>query len=272
MLDVTEALLALTVEELADAAADAALVRAGMRAGLVTVGAVNMTEFAYSGIGLNPHYGTPRNPRDPKVARSPGGSSSGSGAVVAAGIVPAAHASDGGGSIRIPAAFCGVYGHKPTYNLIPLRGHSPPGLDGGPIPLAVVGPLARSAADLALPAPAEGTAEAAARVATAREVQQARMIEARIEAPAGFLNARIEGKALETLAAPDEAGRALLVKAAERGGLSARGWARTLRLARTIADLEGATAVRRIHIAESLIYRRSEPADGVPADVRYLPT
>jgi magnesium chelatase family protein len=97
------------------------------------------------------------------------------------------------------------------------------------------------------------------------------MIEAQVAVPAGFLNARIEGKALETVATPDEAGRALLVKAAERGGLSARGWTRTLRLARTIADLEGATAVRRIHIAEALVYRRTDPADAGVAAPRFTP-
>jgi magnesium chelatase family protein len=109
-----------------------------------------------------------------------------------------------------------------------------------------------TAADLALPPPAEGTAEAAARVAEARAVQLGRA-----EAGEFTLNARLEGGALERIAAPDAAGAALLVKAAEGGALSARGWTRTLRLARTIADLEGATAVRRIHIAEALIYRRS---------------
>jgi magnesium chelatase family protein len=108
-----------------------------------------------------------------------------------------------------------------------------------------------TAADLALPPPSEGTAEAAVRVAAARAVQEDRAGE-------GALNARIEGKALETYAAPDEPGRALLVKASEAGGLSARGWTRTLRLARTIADLEGSDPVRRIHIAEALIYRRTE--------------
>ena len=67
------------------AAEDAALVAAGARAGLVTVGALNMTEFAFSGIGLNPHFGTPRNPNGTGPARSPGGSSSASGVVVAGG-------------------------------------------------------------------------------------------------------------------------------------------------------------------------------------------
>ncbi|MDP9103603.1 MAG: YifB family Mg chelatase-like AAA ATPase [Pseudomonadota bacterium] len=109
-----------------------------------------------------------------------------------------------------------------------------------------------TAADLALPPPAEGTAEAAARVAEARAVQASRTTTGE-----EVLNARLEGGVLERVAAPDEAGHALLVKAAEGGALSARGWTRTLRLARTIADLEGAVAIRRIHIAEALIYRRS---------------
>jgi magnesium chelatase family protein len=108
-----------------------------------------------------------------------------------------------------------------------------------------------TAADMALPPPAEGTAEVAARIAAARELQLSRA-----EPGEETLNARLEGRALERIAAPDDAGRALLVKAAEGGALSARGWTRTLRLARTIADLEGSAAIRRIHIAEALIYRR----------------
>ena len=129
-----------------------------------------------------------------------------------------------------------------------------------------------TAADLALPAPAEGTAEAAARVAAARAVQEARAEEA--DGPAAALNARIEGRALERVATPDQPGQALLTRAAEAHGLSARGWTRTLRLARTIADLDGATGVRRIHVAEALIYRRSgyEPAAATawtpPAEAR----
>ena len=103
-------------------------------------------------------------------------------------------------------------------------------------------------ADLALPPPAEGTAEAAARVAAARALQDAR----------GALNSRLEGADLERIASPDEPGRALLSRAAEAARLTARGWTRTLRLARTIADLDGSTPVRRLHIAEALIYRRTE--------------
>src|SRR6185312_14735037 len=115
-----------------------------------------------------------------------------------------------------------------------------------------------TAADLALPPPAEGTAEVAARVAAAREVQESRAAKAGDGAPP--LNARAEGAWLERIAALDEPARALLTRAAEAGGLSARGWTRTLRLARTIADLEAAPSVRRIHVAEALIYRRIAPA------------
>jgi magnesium chelatase family protein len=116
-----------------------------------------------------------------------------------------------------------------------------------------------TAADMALPPPAEGTAEAAARVAAARDIQDARGVDGET---AATLNARIEGGMLEKVASPDDGGRALLTRAAEGGGLSARGWTRTLRLARTIADLEGSTPVRRIHIAEALIYRRASPDPG----------
>jgi magnesium chelatase family protein len=107
-----------------------------------------------------------------------------------------------------------------------------------------------TAADLSLPPPAEGTAEAAARVGAARAVQEAR----------GQLNARLEGEALSAAAGLDDAGRNLLSRAAEAGRLTARGWTRTLRLARTIADLDGSDSVRRLHVAEALIYRRTGAA------------
>jgi hypothetical protein len=111
-----------------------------------------------------------------------------------------------------------------------------------------------TAADLALPAPSEGTAEAAARVGQARQAQEER----------GGLNAVLEGKELETAVALDDPARALMSRAAEAGQLTARGWTRTLRLARTIADLEGALNVRRVHVAEALIYRRVGPATPEP--------
>ncbi|MFN3521510.1 MAG: YifB family Mg chelatase-like AAA ATPase [Phenylobacterium sp.] len=111
-----------------------------------------------------------------------------------------------------------------------------------------------TAADLALPAPAEGTAEAAARVARARAWQAARAAEHGLPDP---LNAQAAGEGLERICALDAPARALLSRAAEAGGLTARGWTRTLRLARTIADLEGAEAVRRVHVAEALAWRQT---------------
>ena len=113
-----------------------------------------------------------------------------------------------------------------------------------------------TAADMALPPPAEGTAEARARVAAARAMQEERVRAAGLD-PAQGLNARASGDTLDRFATPDEAGRMLLMRAGEAGALTARGWTRTLRLARTIADLDGATGVLRRHIAEALIYRRN---------------
>ena len=117
-------------------------------AGAIILGKTNVPPFLADWQSNNPVYGRTKNPWD--LGRSPGGSSGGSAAALAAGMSALELGSDIGGSIRVPAAFCGVYGHKPSYNLVPLRGHSPPGLDGGPVALAVVGPLARSAADLDL--------------------------------------------------------------------------------------------------------------------------
>ncbi|MDP1597825.1 YifB family Mg chelatase-like AAA ATPase [Phenylobacterium sp.] len=112
-----------------------------------------------------------------------------------------------------------------------------------------------TAADLALPAQAEGTVEAAARVAVARQLQADRAADT-ANGDGAPLNAQAQGDFLEKIADLDPAARSLLAKAAEAGGLTARGWTRTLRLARTIADLEGPGPVRRIHVAEALIYRR----------------
>ena len=115
-------------------------------AGAVIVGKTNVPVALTDWQTVNPVYGRTVNPYDP--SRTPGGSSGGSAAALASGMVPLELGSDIGGSIRFPANFCGVWGHKPTYGIVPLKGHNPPGTDGVDSPLAVVGPMARSAADL----------------------------------------------------------------------------------------------------------------------------
>ena len=101
---------------------DALVVQRLRQAGAVLVGKTNMSEFAFSGVGINPHYGTPRNPCDTEVARIPGGSSSGAAVSVALGLAFAALGTDTGGSIRIPAALCGLVGFKGSQSRIPLAG------------------------------------------------------------------------------------------------------------------------------------------------------
>ncbi len=112
-----------------------------------------------------------------------------------------------------------------------------------------------SAADLTLPPPAEGSAQVAERVAAARQVQRARYEKVDSETPIRS-NAQADGELLEEVAAPDDAGRRLLAEATEKMKLSARGYHRVLRVARTLADLEGGNGVRRLHVAEALSYRR----------------
>ena len=126
---------------LAPAAEDAPAVARLAAAGMVCVGKTNLSELAFSGLGLNPHFGTPPNPLD--AARAPGGSSSGSAVAVAAGVVPCAIGTDTSGSIRVPAAFCGIAGFKPSLARVDRGGVLPlaPSLDS-------VGPLATTVADL----------------------------------------------------------------------------------------------------------------------------
>jgi amidase len=118
-------------------------------AGAVIYGKTNLATFAADWQSYNDVYGLTRNPWNPE--RTVGGSSGGSAAAVAAGLSPLELGTDIGGSIRVPSHYCGVFGHKPSYGAVPLRGHIPP-LPGGlyVVPLGVAGPLARSGEDLDL--------------------------------------------------------------------------------------------------------------------------
>jgi len=138
--EVTRAGSKILAEEGKPAVRDAPVVRALRQGGAVIVAKTNMSEFAYTGVGMNPHYGTPGNPADRR--RLPGGSSSGAGVAAGDGIGEIAIGSDTGGSVRIPAALCGVVGFKPSRQRISIE---------GAFPLAKtidsVGPLAKSVAD-----------------------------------------------------------------------------------------------------------------------------
>ena len=121
---------------------DAALIARGAEAGLVMLGKVNLTEFCYSGLGINPAFGTPANACDDTVERVPGGSSSGTAVAVASGLAACGVGTDTGGSVRIPAAWNGLVGLKTTFGLLPGEGllNLSPKLD-------TAGPLAKSVAD-----------------------------------------------------------------------------------------------------------------------------
>ena len=122
---------------------DAPVVARLRAAGAVIVGSTNMSEFAFSGVGFNPHYGTPGNPAD--RARVPGGSSAGAAVSVADRMAVAALGTDTGGSVRIPAAVCGVVGFKPTARRVPIDGVVPLSTS-----LDSIGPLANSVEDCAI--------------------------------------------------------------------------------------------------------------------------
>lgn len=121
------------------AQANAVIVQRLIDAGAIIVGRTNMTEFAFSGLGLNPHYGTPSSPWDRATGRIPGGSSSGAGVSVADQMSVAAIGTDTGGSVRIPSAFCGLAGFKPTARRISSEGALPLAFS-----LDSIGPLAAS--------------------------------------------------------------------------------------------------------------------------------
>ncbi|WP_416068067.1 amidase [Rhizobium sp. ZK1] len=126
----------------APAKRDAAVVTTLKNAGMLAIGRTNMSEFAFSGLGINPHYGTPENPHSRDEPRIPGGSSSGAGVAVAAGLVPVAMGTDTGGSVRIPAALNGIVGYKATRGRYAMEGVYPLSTS-----LDSLGPLCRSVQD-----------------------------------------------------------------------------------------------------------------------------
>jgi amidase len=138
------------VKDLLDrAAGDAVSVGRLRTEGALIWGKTNVPVMAGDWQSYNDLYGTTNNPWD--VERTPGGSSGGAAAALAAGLTPLELGSDIGGSLRVPASFCGVYAHKPTYGLVPQRGHVPPAPGTAAEPdLNVIGPMARSARDLRL--------------------------------------------------------------------------------------------------------------------------
>ncbi|MEM9221815.1 MAG: amidase [Pseudomonadota bacterium] len=148
------------------AEADAPVVAQLTAGGMVTLGKVNLTEFAYSGLGLNPHFGTCANPFDPQTPRIPGGSSSGSAVAVAAKLAPVALGSDTGGSVRVPAAFNGLVGHKSSEGRIDKTGVFPLSAT-----LDTVGPLCRTVEDAVLLDAAMRGAEATVRRANLADLR-----------------------------------------------------------------------------------------------------
>lgn len=129
----------------APAKADATAIARLKDVGMIVIGRTNMTEFAYSGVGLNPHYGTPRSPYDRTAGRIPGGSSAGAAVSVADGMVSLGIGTDTGGSCRVPASYCGIVGYKSSHGRVPLTGCNPLSFS-----FDTIGPLANTVACCAM--------------------------------------------------------------------------------------------------------------------------
>jgi aspartyl-tRNA(Asn)/glutamyl-tRNA(Gln) amidotransferase subunit A len=196
--EVTRAGSEVIADEGAPAAEDATIVRRLRSAGAVIVAKTNMTEFAYSGVGANPHFGTPGNPAD--RARVPGGSSSGGAVAAADGMCEISIGSDTGGSTRIPAALCGIVGFKPSRQRVPTDGAFPLSWT-----LDSIGPMARSVADCFC-------ADAVMAGETARALAPAPLADLRVGVPQGMPLERLD----DTVAKSFPAALARLDKAGVR--------------------------------------------------------
>jgi aspartyl-tRNA(Asn)/glutamyl-tRNA(Gln) amidotransferase subunit A len=179
---------------------NAPLIQRMLDAGFIPMGRTNMTEFAFSGLGINPHYGTPSTPWDRATGRIPGGSSSGAAVSVADGMVFAGLGTDTGGSCRVPAAMCGIVGYKPTARRVPIAGVLPlsPSLDS-------VGPLAPTVACCA-------AVDAVLAGETPGELHPAELAGLRLAVPENFMLDGLD----ETVSAAFEAALAVLSRAGAR--------------------------------------------------------
>ncbi|WP_319797054.1 amidase [Nitrobacter sp.] len=244
-----------TLDDKPPAASDAPVVARLRRAGFVVIGRTNMTEFAYSGLGINPHYGTPKNPWRRDVGYVPGGSSSGAAVSVTDGMAHGALGTDTGGSCRIPAAYCGIVGYKPTARRIPLEGGLPLS-----VTLDSYGPIARSVGCCAVmdavlaneaivpvaPRPAKGLRLAVPTTVMLDDLDSAvaRAFERALDRLAGA------GVLIERMAVPEFADIASLNVG---GGFSAaESWAWHRALIAKKADLYDPRVISRIRRGESL--------------------
>lgn len=189
---------------------DAELVRRLKAAGAVIIGKTNVPVDLTDWQSFNPVYGRTLNPHDP--ARSPGGSSGGSAAAVASGMVPCDYGTDIGGSVRVPAHFCGVWGHKTSWGLVSKRGHDHPAyarragfIAAHDSALSVAGPLARNAADLAILTEIGGEVPLRRR---AKPLQQCRLL-ALTDLPGAALDESVRAPTEAAYDALDRAGIAI---------------------------------------------------------------
>jgi aspartyl-tRNA(Asn)/glutamyl-tRNA(Gln) amidotransferase subunit A len=238
--EVTRAGSKVLAEEGAPAKQDAIIVKRLRAAGAVILAKTNMTEFAYSGIGANPHFGTPGNPAD--RARVPGGSSSGGAVAAADRMCEIAIGSDTGGSTRIPAALCGIVGYKPSRQRIPTDGAFPLSFT-----LDSVGPMARSVSHCA-------QADATMAGEASFVLEPAPLLNLRIGIPQGLPLERLD----DTVARRFPAALGLLEKAGAR--LSAE----KLTLLSSVADVNakgGILPAEAYAIHRDRLARRAEAID-----------
>jgi amidase len=236
------------------AAADALVVDRLKAAGAVVFGKSNVPLNLADFQSYNAVYGTTNNPWD--LTRGPGGSSGGSAAMIAAGLSALEYGSDIGGSIRNPAAYCGVYGHKPTWCIVPKRGHSLAPKPGAEADLSVIGPLARSAGDLSL----------ALKLTVGADALNARGLQYKLPAPPKALKGLRVGVWLDEPVAPVDNIVKARIEAAARA--LAKAGAKVDFKARPAFDALQAHRVYLMLLQANLAARRADYADLVASRAR----